>query len=197
MRLILEAEMATSDRLEYLLHQLAGNITRYQRIEALVEISTLVSRLRDISTDEVFKYLTEQDTATLPAVINTHRRNLMLSAYQAHSPALLNTYLMTTIYRHVTRYLLNSFSYCVGGPRNFFLPAIRPNLRCPLKPRGSTPGTVLLGSRSPHSPRVTKRVSDPPMGRPESLCGGARNYPWIAASNRPARVTVLTSSAVS
>ena len=36
-RLILEAEMATSDRLEYLLHQLAGNITRYQRIEALVE----------------------------------------------------------------------------------------------------------------------------------------------------------------
>ena len=118
--LILEAEIATNDRLEYLLHQLAGNITRYQRIEALVEISTLVSRLRDIPTDEVFKYLTEQDTATLPAVINTHRRNLMLSAYQAHSPALLNTYLMTTIYRHVTRYLLNSFSYCVEGPRNFF-----------------------------------------------------------------------------
>ena len=158
-RLILEAEIATNDRLEYLLHQLAGNITRYQRIEALVEISTLVSRLRDIPTDEVFKYITEQDTATLPAVINTHRRNLMLSTYQVHSPALLNTYLMTTIYRHVTRYLLNSFSYCVGGPRNFFLPAIRPNLRCPLKPRGSTPGPFFW-AHGRSSPRVTKRVSD-------------------------------------
>jgi hypothetical protein len=34
-RLIVEAEIATNDRLEYLLHQLAGNITRYQRIEDL------------------------------------------------------------------------------------------------------------------------------------------------------------------
>src|SRR5258708_3945088 len=77
----------------------------------------MISRLT-----KCLSYLTEQDTATLPAVINTHRRNLMLSAYQAHSPALLNAYLMTTIYRHVTRYLPNDFSYCVGGPENFFLP---------------------------------------------------------------------------
>jgi hypothetical protein len=44
-RLILEAEMATSDRHEYLLHQLAGNITRYQSIEAMVEPNTHLLQL--------------------------------------------------------------------------------------------------------------------------------------------------------
>jgi hypothetical protein len=73
-RLVLEAEIETATRLEFLLTELTldrKEMSNYQYLAVLVEVATLVARLRDLPTDQVFKHLSAKDRSILPEAINT------------------------------------------------------------------------------------------------------------------------------
>ena len=66
-RLVLEAELETAARLNYLLGKLSNEMSQYQYIAVLVEASALLARLHDVPTDQVYKFLSSQDRRLLPS----------------------------------------------------------------------------------------------------------------------------------